>query len=155
MNSRLSFINMGEREFYRDVKQLIDALSEDNIDGIKNLLCKEVLNSPETDEQIKNAMSFFKGQVVSYTKNGLFNVRESSGSFSGISSAISDIETTEGKIYQVYFADYLTYRGHKDWVGIDLIIVRDMTGVDTKAKGYSPENVPHCDIGYSIGDYFK
>lgn len=126
-----SNIKNGESLSYQTklVNKVIDCFSSENSEELKMLFCKDVQNSPDFDVHLREAMSFFEGEVVTYNEH--ISVGDGISYEGGIITekhivpVIFDIETDAEKTYKITFFAYEIYAQNENYVGITNIVIRD------------------------------
>ena len=111
------------------VNKVIDCFSSENSEELKMLFCKDVQNSSDFDVNLREAMSFFEGKVITYNEH--ISVGDGISYEDGIIAekhivpVIFDIETDAKKTYKITFFAYEIYAHNENYVGITNIIIRD------------------------------
>ena len=110
--------------------KLLQYLSENDSDSLKNMFCERTRNSPDFNQEIEDVLEFFEGEVTSH--DSLVGKTSDSKSMDNgkitrlyIVPDITSVETDEGKTYEIWFHTYLVNADHPDLVGImQIVIVR-------------------------------
>ena len=122
------------------MKQVLDYLSNDDTEGLKDMFCEEIKSSDkiDLDEQLDEAMKFFDGKVESYDDFTRPNIEKVEGGGQKEVSIMpsATVKTDTGKSYKVRFNAYIVYKEDKEKVGISDIHI---TTSDEK--------------GLTVGDY--
>lgn len=89
-------------------QEIVSYFDNKNIDGIKSLLCQNVLNTVDVDEQIDQAFNVYCGNSVDYTVElGAATVSIDEGiTTERYISAYITVDTDIEKQYTIYFAYY-------------------------------------------------
>lgn len=91
-------------------EQILDYLSSNDSEGLKDLFCETVSSESDFDNQLSEALEFFDGSVVSYDiRSTEANERIVDGKQSEIhiSPHICDIKTDKDKTYSIRYYSYL------------------------------------------------
>jgi hypothetical protein len=91
-------------------EQILDYLSNNDSDGLKDLFCATVSSESDFDNQLLEALDFFDGKVVSYDIQSTgANERIVDGKQAEIhiSPYIGDIMTDANKTYNIKYYSYL------------------------------------------------
>ncbi|MDD3137764.1 MAG: DUF5104 domain-containing protein [Lachnospiraceae bacterium] len=103
-------------------KKLMGYLSDEDAESLKAMFCEKTQSTDNFDEQIKTAMDFFDGEIISWNENIGGGEQKSTRKWKtvmhDISPYITDIKTDTGKTYEILFYDYLVNAEHEDFVGI-------------------------------------
>ena len=109
------------------MKQVLDYLSNDDTEGLKDMFCEEIKSSDkiDLDEQLDEAMKFFDGKVESYDDFTRPNIEkvEGGGQKEVSISPSAIVKTDTGKKYKLNFHAYIVYKEDKKKVGISEIII--------------------------------
>jgi hypothetical protein len=120
--------------------KVITALSNNDIDGVKSVLCGKTLDKGDINEQIQSGMEFFEGKATMGKVEGKSKVYDGKHDYD---TTVSDdeivinneptctyitvynenIETDSGKIYSMEFYAYLLYTDDKTYEGISQIVI--------------------------------
>ena len=91
-------------------KSALECFDNDDVEGLKSLFCEEVLSDvDDLDEQIEEAFELYEGKCVK--RGGISNpssksYRDGKIVLYNVSPLISDIETDEGKKYDLKLYTY-------------------------------------------------
>lgn len=55
-----------DSEAERISKEILDAISKDDKEGLKDVFCDIIIDSSDFNEEIQEAFDFFEGEVISY-----------------------------------------------------------------------------------------
>lgn len=102
-------------------KQILDYLSSNDSEGLKDLFCKTVSSESDFDNQLSEALELFDGSVVSYDiRSTGANERIVDGKQSEIhiSPHICDIKTDKDKTYCIKYSSYLINVEEPDFQGL-------------------------------------
>lgn len=93
---------------YNISQEIVSCFDNRNIDGIKSLLCQNVLKSVEVDEQINQVFDVYYGNSLDYTvKLGAATISIDEGiTTERYISAYITVNTDAEKQYTIYFAYY-------------------------------------------------
>lgn len=130
-----------DSESERISKEILDAISNDDIEGLKDVFCDTIVTSSDFDEQIQEAFDFFEGEVTSYDISATSSEETldyGEQKYLDLYSYISDIKTTDGKTYVMCFEDILVSKGEKDSIGVSQITI-----------------VNEEEVTFVLGDYYK
>ncbi len=126
---------------------VINALSDKDMAGLKALFCPKTQKINNFDEQIRNALTFFvgkatMGKVGTRDGNDLYDgdydyttsvlekeiVKKSKPISTHISVVNKRIATDKGKNYEIEYYAYLLYKGHESYQGISQMKIIDDSG---------------------------
>lgn len=127
---------------------IIEAFSNNNIDGLKSKFCAKTLKTVDIDAQIKEALDFFEGKAtmgkvqgtdLKYDGNHSCNILVSDDEIvkknnpirTSINVFIENIETDAKKIYKIEFYADLLNTDDETYKGISQMII---IGDDRRAK---------------------
>lgn len=107
---------------------------------LKNSFCKAVADTHNLDEEIKEAIQFIDGDIISVGK--WYAMSEAGSSWENgkqiechISPRMKNVETSLNKQYTISFFAYVTYMDDEELVGITRITVRDTETNETYMIG--------------------
>ena len=102
-------------------EQILDYLSNNDSEGLKDLFCKTVSSESDFDNQLSEALELFDNSVVSYDiRSTGANERIVDGKQSEIhiSPHICDIKTDKDKTYSIRYYSYLINVEEPDYQGL-------------------------------------
>ena len=121
----------------KKIEELLGYLSNNDAVGIKSMFCEAINSVSFLDKQIKEALDFFEGKMISYVDIGP-NVGKKTerGKITKLNIFVSttEISTTADRIYEIRFSSYLINDEYPDRIGISEITIVD-------------ENEKECVIG--------
>lgn len=112
------------------LEQILNCLSDNDEQGLKELFSKRSQSREGFDDEISSAMDFFEGKVVSYS-NKIPTKQESTKNGKIIRSTVtlrSDVTTDKNKNYFIIFNVYLVSNGKTEGekIGISWLNICDM-----------------------------
>ena len=108
--------------------EILRCLDEDDTEGLKSMFCEEVASSHDLDEEIAEAMEFYKGKSVSFSSislGGGDSMEDGELTDSHIGYSIRGVETDEDATYKIVTHSYLVYKENPDFIGITYITIID------------------------------
>ena len=124
------FINTDklEKELCEDVLKYLE--NGDN-EELKKMFCNKTLANENIDEQIQEAIDFFKGKIISYDLNiGSCgeSFKDGKREYLTLSPYIENIETDKNIKYKIRFYTYIVCAEDSDKVGLSKISVESDSG---------------------------
>ncbi len=108
-------------------EEVLECFDTDDIDGLKELFCSATLaRTKDIEEQIQDAFDFYEGKSITYgsiTAPEERSIRKGRVVKVNANPFILDIETDEGKKYDIKIYAYTINAEHPDFVGISEINV--------------------------------
>ena len=114
----------GEKKY----KEVINCLSEDDSEGLKNLFSIESQKNKDLDSQIEAGMDFFDGKLVSYS---YINVVDGNSVVNGetveehYTATSYEVKTSKDKVYMILVCAYSINDDYPDRIGICEIDIHD------------------------------
>ena len=117
----------------QQAEDVFNYLKDKDAEGLKSLFCDKIIESSEDlDDQIKEAMDFFDGKIVSYEQisSGSGGSSNRNGKTVELSATphIKGIITDTGEKYEVFFNTYIIYTDYEDRVGISQLTIKSDDG---------------------------
>ena len=115
-------------ESYKQAREILRCLDEEDVEGLKNLFCEKVASTHDLDKEIAEAMEFYQGKHESYSnilEGGGSSIRDGEYLDYHLGYWITDIETDKKKVYDIDTHSYLIYKEDTDFVGITYITIID------------------------------
>lgn len=118
-------------------EKLLELLSNEDANGIKDMFCDIVSNSSDLDNQINKVMQVFDGKIVSYStpiiasKEHSEHMKQQEVQFS---STICDVNTDTNNSYTIYFYEYLINEEYPEYIGISEIQIVNNSKEDSMLK---------------------
>ncbi|MFA6940747.1 MAG: DUF5104 domain-containing protein [Clostridiaceae bacterium] len=143
--------NTGSKNNYFDktmnaTETILNCLSENNADGIKELLCQRTKELPDIDKQIQAMLDYFDGKVVSYNNEKKSVKKTSASKDDGVWTEISayghipEIVTDTGKKYKELHVFYRYVDAKQpDLVGVTTIILTGADGTECYVSIEKPD----------------
>ncbi|SHO51614.1 DUF5104 domain-containing protein [Anaerocolumna xylanovorans] len=120
--------------------KVINAFSENDIDGLKSMFCAKTLEIADIDEQIQKGFDFFEGKAtmgkvegenIVYDGNHDYDtsvseneiVKNNEPTQTSITVLNENIETDAGKVYKIEFYAYLLHAENETYKGISQIVI--------------------------------
>lgn len=120
---------------------ILTYLSENNADGIKELLCQRTKRLPDIDKQIQAMLDYFDGKVVSYNKEKRSVGKTSASKDDLVMTEIwsygefPEIVTDKGKKYKKLLIGYCAINAKEpDLVGVFNVIIEGSDGTKCSIK---------------------
>lgn len=132
-----------KRETNEQCSELLDCLSKNDPDGIKELFCTAVSNSKNFDDDVLKAVAYFDGEVSSYDIKSIGSDEKSENGkvvTIHISPKLWDVETSTGKNYKISYYAYLVNSDNPEYIGISEILIKCSDGTEFKLGDYSISN---------------
>lgn len=124
------YINSGE--IAKQVSEkIIQSLDNDDVEGLKSVLCERIRSNRQLDGQIKEAMDFFEGKTNSYgpiLTGGGRSVDDGKTTLLDICPHIANIVTDTDKKYEILFYSYIVYAEHPEKEGVSEITIWNPDG---------------------------
>lgn len=113
-------------------EEILSCLEKKDEKSLKSMFCQTIIfNSSTLDDEIKNAINFFDGDIISY-QNPLYPSTESfrDGKLVeySVSPSIHDIKTSSNNIYNIKFYFKVVSIDNPDKLGISEILITDEDG---------------------------
>lgn len=111
-------------------EKILSALNEENEESFMELFCEEAQNKDDFEEEIRDAMLFFEGEITVYPKDdgligGTEDVDDGEISRMYIVVDVKDIKTDVGKTYHIqYYCDAINKK-NKEREGILELTIGD------------------------------
>ena len=115
----------------RQCSQIMELFSNNYTDGIKAMFCTAVSGSDGFEDDLREAVEFFEGEVSSYDIKAIGSDEKSEKGrqvYVHISPKIRDIKTNSGKTYKLSYYSYLVDSEHEEFVGISEIVIENDDG---------------------------
>lgn len=132
-----------DEEVNKQCEELMKLLGKNDIDGIKEMFCTAVSDSPNFDNDLADAVEFFDGEVDSYDLKGIGSDEKTEHGDTVIihvSPKIWNIETSSGNSYKVSYYAYIVNSDNPEYVGISEIQIKKDDGKEFKLGDYSMAN---------------
>ncbi len=120
-------------------EKLIDYIDDEDIEGLKSMFCEKNKAECNLDKQIKEALEFIDGDIVSYDRPygaSSEQIRDGKVKMSWVTPGIENILTSKGKKYEIYFDYNIVDGSHLEYIGITQIIINDITDDKNSNKKY-------------------
>ncbi len=114
-------------------EEILGYLENDDTGGIKSILCSITKSSPTIDKEIQVACDFFEGKAKSHDKVGTSSQESDSNGqieYLDVCPVIRNVETDEGKTYDIVIHAFLVHAEDKNKVGVYKIIIIDQEGAE-------------------------
>lgn len=137
-----NFVNVDEIAKEQSV-ELVNLLSENDTDGIREMFCTAVSDSDRFNNDLLEAVEFFEGEVLSYDIKAIGSDEKSERGklvIAHISPKIWDIKTNAEKRYRLSFYAYIINSDHPEYAGISEILIESDDGKSFKLGDYSLAN---------------
>jgi hypothetical protein len=111
-------------------QNIVKCFNENNVQGLKTLLCNKTQNLSDIDEQIQAGFDIINGNIISFDENDL-NVSEGQSISNGTTTkldriwSINDITTDSSETYSISVRINIIYEEDKAREGITELIVSD------------------------------
>lgn len=117
----------------QQAEDVFNYLKNKDAEGLKSLFCDKIIDSSEDlDDQIKEAMDFFDGKIVSYEQisSGSGGSSNRNGKTVELSATphIKGIITDTGEKYEIFFNTYIIITDYEDRVGISQLTIKSDDG---------------------------
>jgi len=138
-NTRNFWSRNTDSEQRRIADAIMKSLNDGEAEGLKSLFCQYSLDLPDIDEQIQEAIDYFKDRVISYEelKRAATNGKTyEEGRITRLrtSARIVNISIGEEQIYSIVFHNYIVNENDKDKEGIsEIAIIYGNSGNDIKS----------------------
>lgn len=125
--NRINYINSTQKGIEQS-EEILRCFDENDIEGLKSLFCEEINDTHNLEQEITEAMEFYKGTSNSYDKvliDGGEAVVDGIITDKHIGYSIDNIETNENMVYRIVTHSYLVYECDINYVGITYLKVID------------------------------
>ena len=117
-------------------------------EGLKSIFSKHVAETHDLDKEIDEFFEFIDGDIISYDEpegnEGGYTRRDGEYTEKELTGVIRNIQTDKGKIYSIGYRSYYIYKSNEDYVGIQIINIRDE---NTRVEYDTYSEVEQCSIG--------
>ena len=106
---------------------VMECFENEDIEGLKSMFCKRVIDNIDLNSQIEGAFEFINGKIISYDEpdgtsgGGLIKDGERVELILG--GKITNIKTDKGDIYRITFTSYGIHESDPDRIGISQLSV--------------------------------
>lgn len=117
---------------------VLQCLDEDDVEGLKKIICYSTLETRDIGNQIDIAMDFFEGKTTSYediTTSEICSYSNGKIEKLVLSSQIRNIVTDIGKEYEIFVSSYIICSEDREREGICEILIKG-SGSECKIGDY-------------------
>ncbi len=129
-----------DKEAEKLTEELMECLGNNDTKGLKELFCDVVAESDGFDDDLKETVEFFEGEVDSYNIDGKISEESKDDgkySMAFVAVHIKDVKTSDGKTYKVRFDAFLVNQDNPEYVGISEINIESDDESEFKLGDYN------------------
>jgi len=106
---------------------VMECFENEDIEGLKSMFCKRVIDNIDLNSQIESAFEFINGKIISYDEpdgtSGGGLIKDGERVELILSGKITNIKTDKGDIYRITFTSYGIHESDPDRIGISQLSV--------------------------------
>lgn len=110
--------------------KIMEAIQKGSCADLEELFCTYCREQTDLETQLQNAFDFFEGKITGFDKPDADQGKRSTDSkgviYDCIKGNVLNIETDEGKKYELKFFSYRENRDHPEYIGVYCIWITDV-----------------------------